>query len=1133
MSNYRKLRATFNFQEWLDSRYMSIEALEDNLTVSFSENVIYYSTDQTKTWTALPPDTTTPAINTGDRIYFKTENLDPNNSVGIGTFTISKRCKACGNAISLTNGQIQWFQFYKLFYNCTTLVEVSENFLPATTLGYSCYSGMFYGCTSLVNAPQLPATTLSIQCYQYMFRDCTSLVEAPVLPATTLSTECYSNMFRGCTSLVNAPELPATLATYCYYNMFKDCTSLVNAPELPATTLADNCYEGMFYGCTSLVEAPELPATTLVNSCYYGMFYNCSSLNYIYAKFTTTPNSSYTSNWVYGVASSGTFIKNVNATWNVTGVNGVPSGWTIKKDNEFAKLTTCTELTITKAYDVIGNDTITFVEYTATGTGVDYNGNTIEGTYTVTGTAYSDPFTQNTSSESITKTIYFTYCGMTASTTITQGPWQDPDTTFVYIDALEDGLTIGYTNTLKYQIRGESQWRVLEGKTVPINTGERIYVQGQWLDGYSGSTGVGTFTFNKKCKVGGNSYSLVNVFNNSLNSYQFSKLFYNCTTLVEVSSNFLPATTLATNCYSNMFQNCTSLTQAPELPATRLADFCYSCMFQDCTSLVEAPVLPATTLATNCYRYMFYGCTSLVNAPKLPATTLANQCYQYMFQGCISLVQAPELPATILADYCYREMFYGCTSLVNAPVLPATTLANSCYYSMFLNCTSLVNAPELPATTLTNQCYQGMFQNCTSLTQAPELPATTLVYGCYSNMFQNCKALVNAPILPAITLNTYCYERMLDGCTSLTQAPVLPATTLANQCYYQMFAGCTSLIQAPALPATTLATNCYYQMFAGCTSLIQAPELPATTLVSGCYQKMFQNCSKLNYIYAKFTTTPNSSYTSNWVSGVASTGTFVKNYEATWDITGTHGVPSGWIVEKDITIQSCTQLSIIADDVNGRATTTNIYYTATCLATNYRGETITVTIQDTVTSEEFPQNTSTTDVIERTVSYTYMGQTATTTITQGVWVDQFYSLNLNDQWQSSSIVNPDPSLYDGVYESFSNKGINNSAAIAYITINGYSNFKFYIRSYAESNYDYVMVSQLDQVISYSTSYNSTSLIKAHTRGKQNSGTALAYYTLVEFTGIDEGQHVITVLYRKDSSTNSGYDCGYLLIPKNQ
>ena len=29
------------------------------------------------------------------------------------------------------------------------------------------------------------------------------------------------------------------------------------------------------------------------------------------------------------------------------------------------------------------------------------------------------------------------------------------------------------------------------------------------------------------------------------------------------------------NCYTNMFDNCTSLTTAPELPATTLADYCY------------------------------------------------------------------------------------------------------------------------------------------------------------------------------------------------------------------------------------------------------------------------------------------------------------------------------------------------------------------------------------------------------------------------------------------------------------------------------------------------------------------------------------------------------------------------------
>ena len=92
-------------------------------------------------------------------------------------------------------------------------------------------------------------------------------------------------------------------------------------------------------------------------------------------------------------------------------------------------------------------------------------------------------------------------------------------------------------------------------------------------------------------------------------------------------------------------------------------------------------------------------------------------------------------------------------------------------------------------------------------------------------------------------------------------------------------------------------------MFQGCSSLTTAPELPATTLTKYCYCYMFQKCSKLNYIKALFTTTPEYSYTRSWVSGVSSTGTFVKNAAATWDVTGSDsipygdGIPSGWTVE--------------------------------------------------------------------------------------------------------------------------------------------------------------------------------------------------------------------------------------------
>jgi hypothetical protein len=82
----------------------------------------------------------------------------------------------------------------------------------------------------------------------------------------------------------------------------------------------------------------------------------------------------------------------------------------------------------------------------------------------------------------------------------------------------------------------------------------------------------------------------------------------------------------------------------------------------------------------------------------------------------------------------------------------------------------------------------------------------------------------------------------------------------------------------------------------GYTKITKAPELPATTLLPGCYNEMFINCSNLKHIYANFLTVPSSSYTLNWVTNVSPVGTFIKNYQATWDVVGSNGIPSGWDV---------------------------------------------------------------------------------------------------------------------------------------------------------------------------------------------------------------------------------------------
>ena len=121
------------------------------------------------------------------------------------------------------------------------------------------------------------------------------------------------------------------------------------------------------------------------------------------------------------------------------------------------------------------------------------------------------------------------------------------------------------------------------------------------------------------------------------------------------------------------------------------------------------------TMARYCYFNMFNGCTSLTQAPALPATTLKYQCYAYMFQDCTALTQASALPATTLAQSCYKSMFNRCTNLTQAPnVLPATTLADSCYRFMF-EFTAITAIPRIMATTYATDSCKGMFDDIKTL----------------------------------------------------------------------------------------------------------------------------------------------------------------------------------------------------------------------------------------------------------------------------------------------------------------------------------------------------------------------------------------------------------------------------------
>ena len=187
--------------------------------------------------------------------------------------------------------------------------------------------------------------------------------------------------------------------------------------------------------------------------------------------------------------------------------------------------------------------------------------------------------------------------------------------------------------------------------------------------------------------------------------------------------------------------------------STAYAKFCR--LFYQNNKLRTAPKLPAKTLASYCYREMFGYCSALTTAPELPAETLESYCYYGMFRDCSSLTTAPVLPAKTLASYCYSQMFLGCSELTRAPELPAKTLANRCYDGMFGDCTALSTAPELPAKTLAESCYMGMFRGCTALSSVTMLATNVSAYMCLENWLNGAGTSVQNPTLTLYNYDVY------------------------------------------------------------------------------------------------------------------------------------------------------------------------------------------------------------------------------------------------------------------------------------------------------------------------------------------------------------------------------------------
>ena len=243
--------------------------------------------------------------------------------------------------VALVDGEIDWnsksIDYSKIpltfeILSGGTITWTSTNSKNITTLEYSKNSGEWVEITSSTSGTPITVSAGDTVQFRGNVSSTRYNMFGDSLAKYKIKGNIMSLLSKNDFTTIRALETDFTFTSLFSPAYYLNNTGLTDASKLvlPATTLALSCYASMFAYCTSLTTAPELPATTLAKRCYNGMFQGCSSLNYIKCLATDISASNCTGNWVSGVASTGTFVKASGTSWT-TGVNGIPTGWTVEE----------------------------------------------------------------------------------------------------------------------------------------------------------------------------------------------------------------------------------------------------------------------------------------------------------------------------------------------------------------------------------------------------------------------------------------------------------------------------------------------------------------------------------------------------------------------------------------------------------------------------------------------------------------------------------------------------------------------------------------------------------------------------------------------------------------------------------
>ena len=640
----------------------------------------------------------------------------------------------------LPNIHIPEYCFNSCFEGCTSLEQMPS--MPSTDLEHGCYMGMFIN-SGIRYLTTLPARIVPWQGYSNMFMSCSNLTDTIPLSCDSIGSQgcegmyafcenikqpnsisvkeaigAFMSMFQGCTSLTKTAEIRDlnVASVSCFAYMYKDCKSLTEAHDMKFDQMLETSCAEMFKGCTALINAPRLLTVDVDEKAYNNMFERCTNLSYIECAMVRD-SSVFGNSWVIGVASSGTFVKNVLQAKYEYSNNSIPTSWNI----------------VNKKFDeqVIGNpeedpakaDYLTFITKSPNATLSFSKSRDIQLEYAIGASDwqawdFSDIITTQN------QVIYF----RGSNKTFNGCKFESQD---------------------KYEIKGCLS-TIFQNRPNPVvlngynlsevftNMPNITRITDLILDVSAPYCYLQTFANLKKIEE--TPKFTYDDFELPLSEYQFLCSFLNCTKLKIV--NDLPNIHIPKDCFSNCFEGCTSLEQMPSMPSTDLDISCYYAMFKN-SGIRYLTGLPARIVPQEAYGYMFYLCKNLTD-------TIPLSCDYIGFWGC-------------------EGMYDSCTKIKQPNSISVKQVDARAFDSMFRNCTSLTKTAEIRDLNYpTSKCFYQMYIGCVSLTEAHDIKYGNLPADSCNSMFKGCTALINAPRLLTVELDKTAYNNMFEGCTNLS-----------------------------------------------------------------------------------------------------------------------------------------------------------------------------------------------------------------------------------------------------------------------------------------------------------------------------------------------------------------------------